>query len=90
MEVSADGGKSWAEAALDPHVLPQSLTRFRAAWRWNGAPATLLSRAVDETGDIQPTRAQVMAGRAPESFYHYNGIQAWGVNEEGVSRNVYV
>jgi sulfane dehydrogenase subunit SoxC len=89
VDVSADGGKTWAEAALDTHVLPQSLTRFRAAWRWNGAPATLLSRAVDETGDIQPTRAEVMAGRAPESFYHYNGIQAWRIGAEGEVRNVY-
>ncbi|MEM8769951.1 MAG: sulfite dehydrogenase, partial [Pseudomonadota bacterium] len=45
VEVSADGGRSWAEAALDTHVLPRCLTRFRSAWRWNGAPAVLLSRA---------------------------------------------
>jgi sulfane dehydrogenase subunit SoxC len=89
VEVSADGGASWAEAALDEHVLPRCLTRFRAAWRWNGGPATLLSRAVDETGAIQPTRDAVLAGRAPEAFYHYNGIQAWAVNESGASRNVY-
>lgn len=89
VEVSADGGASWAEAALDEHVLPQCLTRFRAAWRWDGGPATLLSRAVDETGAVQPTRQQVLAGRAPEAFYHYNGIQAWAINEQGASRNVY-
>ncbi len=90
VEVSADGGNSWAEAALDEHALPKCLTRFRAAWRWDGGPATLLSRAVDETGAVQPTRAQVLAGRAPEAFYHYNGIQAWAVNEQGAARNVYV
>lgn len=90
VEVSADGGQSWAEAALDEHVLPRCLTRFRAAWRWNGGPATLMSRAVDETGAVQPTRDQALAGRAPESFYHYNGIQAWAINEQGESRNVYV
>jgi sulfane dehydrogenase subunit SoxC len=49
-----------------------------------------LSRAVDETGAVQPTRAQVLAGRAPEAFYHYNGIQAWAINEQGAARNVYV
>ncbi len=90
VEVSADGGVSWAEAALDEHVLSRCLTRFRAAWQWDGGPATLLSRAVDETGAVQPTRASAMAGRAPESFYHYNGMQAWAVNPEGASRNVYV
>ncbi len=89
VEISADGGQSWTDAALDAHVLPQCLTRFRAAWRWDGGPATLMSRAVDDTGAIQPTRDQVLAGRAPEAFYHYNGIQAWAVSEQGVSRNVY-
>ena len=89
VEVSADGGATWAEAALDTHVLPRSLTRFRAAWRWNGGPATLMSRAVDDTGAVQPTRAQVMAGRAPGSIYHYNGIQAWAVDRQGASKNVY-
>ncbi len=90
VEVSADGGKSWADALLDEHVLPLCLTRFRAAWRWDGGPATLMSRAVDETGAVQPTRDRVMAGRAPGAFYHYNAIQAWAVNERGESRNVYV
>ncbi len=89
VEVSADGGRTWAEAALDDHVLPMCLTRFRAAWRWNGAPAVLMSRAEDEAGAIQPTRTMAMRGRAPGSFYHYNGIQAWAVNEQGEARNVY-
>jgi len=34
VEVSADGGQSWAQAQLDQHVLPKCVTRFRAAWRW--------------------------------------------------------
>ena len=57
VEVSADGGKSWAPAALQEPVLPKALTRFRAAWQWNGGPAVLQSRATDETGMVQPTRA---------------------------------
>lgn len=90
VEVSADGGRSWTEAALDAHILPQCLTRFRAAWHWSGGPATLMSRAVDDRGALQPTRAENMKGRAPQSFYHYNGIQSWAVSAEGESRNVYV
>ena len=39
VEVSADGGKSWAGAALQPPVLSKALTRFRIPWRWNGGPA---------------------------------------------------
>jgi sulfane dehydrogenase subunit SoxC len=90
VEVSADGGASWADAALDTPVLPKQLTRFRAAWRWSGQPATLLSRATDETGSVQPTRDSVLAGRGSRAFYHYNGIQAWQVRDTGEVGNVYV
>ena len=55
--VSADGGKSWAEAALDEPRLPKAFTRFRMAWRWDGGPAILHSRAWDESGAVQPPRA---------------------------------
>ena len=89
VEVSADGGKSWADAALDEHVLPKCLTRFRSAWKWNGGPAVLLSRATDEQGNVQPTRDAVIKGRASNSTYHYNGIQAWQVSSDGELRNVY-
>lgn len=89
VEVSADGGKSWAEAALDTHVLPMSLTRFRAAWRWNRNAAVLMSRAIDERGNVQPARDTVLAGRAAGASYHYNGIQAWRVDTEGEVSHVY-
>ena len=61
VEVSADGGKSWALAALQPPVLSKALTRFRIPWRWNGGPAVLQSRATDETGYVQPTREKMIA-----------------------------
>jgi sulfane dehydrogenase subunit SoxC len=89
VQVSADGGSSWADAALDDPVLPRNLTRFRAAWRWDGKPTTLLSRAVDDTGAVQPTRAAVLADRANGTFYHYNAIQAWRVDALGEVANVY-
>ncbi len=90
VEVSADGGATWADAVLDEHVLPRSATRFHVAWRWDGRPATLLSRAYDETGAVQPGRSAALAGRAPGSFYHYNGTQAWRIRADGSSVNVYV
>lgn len=90
VEVSADGGKSWARAALEGHILPKCLTRFRAAWRWDGAPGVLLSRAVDEKGRVQPTRASVLAARGIGMTYHNNGIQAWHVKENGEVENVNV
>ena len=90
VEVSADGGKSWAEALLDAHVLDKSVTRFRIAWRWSGGAASLISRAFDSQGAIQPTRSEAMSGRGPGSFYHYNGQQAWRGTTDGSVRNVYV
>jgi sulfane dehydrogenase subunit SoxC len=89
VEVSADGGKSWADAARDEHVLPKCLTRFRAAWRWDGGPAVIMSRAIDEAGNVQPTRSAVLEGRANGAFYHYNGIQAWVVSDSGEVTNVH-
>src|SRR6266403_4862965 len=61
--VSADGGQSWAQAALQERVLSKAFTRFRMPWRWDGGPATLQSRAWDEAGNVQPTRAEFVAAR---------------------------
>jgi sulfane dehydrogenase subunit SoxC len=89
VEISADGGKSWAEAALDEPVLPKALARFRMAWRWNGGPAVLMSRAVDETGAVQPTRDALLAERGASYRYHYHAIQSWAVSAAGEVSNVY-
>ena len=68
--VSADGGKSWAQAALDAPVLPKALTRFRLPWRWEGQPVVLQSRAWDESGNVQPTREEMFADAAlPRSTF---------------------
>jgi sulfane dehydrogenase subunit SoxC len=89
VEVSADGGKSWAAAALQDPVLAKALTRFRAPWRWDGGPAILQSRATDESGYVQPTRARLIAERGKKTIYHFNGIASWGVGENGELRHVY-
>ena len=83
VDVSADGGRSWAAADLEEPVLAKALTRFRIPWRWDGAPATLKSRAIDETGYVQPERAQLLAAKGRQGFYHYNAIVTWHVDEEG-------
>jgi len=88
VEVSADGGATWAEAALTEPVLSESFTRFRIPWQWSGGPATLLSRAVDETGAMQPTRAQFVGEYGERSNYHNNTIQAWGIAATGEVSNV--
>src|SRR5206468_6156531 len=61
--VSADGGRSWAEAALQGPVMSKAFTRFRMPWRWSGAPVILQSRAWDDQGNFQPTRAAFVAER---------------------------
>jgi len=89
VEVSADGGKSWAAAALQEPVLPKAVTRFRAAWQWNGGPAVLQSRATDDTGMVQPSRAQFVAERGLRGAYHYSAIASWRIDEKGEASNVY-
>ena len=89
VDVSADGGKSWAPAALSGPILPMAPVRFRAAWQWNGGPAVLQSRATDETGMVQPTRAQFAAERGLRGVYHYNAIASWGIDAKGEASNVY-
>jgi len=96
--VSADGGKSWGEAALDEPRLPKAFTRFSMAWRWDGGPAILQSRAWDEGGHVQPTREEFVSKRGQTSKpppvlgfpgHHFNAITSWAVNPGGEVRHVY-
>ena len=89
VEVSADGGATWAEAALQGPVLPIMLTRFRIPWRWDGSPAILQSRATDETGRVQPTRTQLIQARGKQGHYHYHAIHSWSVATDGGIAHVY-
>ena len=89
VEVSADGGQSWARAALSEPVLSKAMTRFRMAWRWNGGDAVIKSRAIDESGAIQPSRDQLLEEKGTKFNYHYNGIQSWRVASDGEVVNVY-
>ena len=89
VEVSADGGQTWAEAALSTPVLPRTLTRFRIPWKWNGAPALVKSRATDSAGEVQPTRDKLVAEHGTNVVFHYNAIQAWSIAGNGEVKNVY-
>jgi sulfane dehydrogenase subunit SoxC len=89
VDVSADGGNTWEQAALSDPVLSKALTRFRIAWKWTGGPAVLMSRAVDETGAAQIQRRAFIAERGHSHRYHYNAIASWSVNAAGEVRNVY-
>lgn len=83
VDVSADGGRSWRPAALQEPVLPRCHTRFRSLWNWDGRETLLMSRAVDETGYVQPTLAELRKARGLGTFYHFNHIRAWRVRRDG-------
>ncbi|HEY0995942.1 MAG TPA: sulfite dehydrogenase [Gemmatimonadaceae bacterium] len=83
VDVSTDGGKRWVQASLQEPVLPKAHTRFELMWEWKGEGATLMSRAVDETGYMQPTLATFEQGRGKGTDFHFNHIRAWTVQPDG-------
>jgi sulfane dehydrogenase subunit SoxC len=83
VEVSADAGATWQEAELVGTVHPKAHTRFSFMWNWDGSPATLLSRATDETGYVQPTRAALLEARGNGTDYHNNAIRGWRIAADG-------
>jgi sulfane dehydrogenase subunit SoxC len=96
--VSADAGKTWAQATLEEPVLDKSFTRFRLPWRWDGGSATLQSRAWDDRGNVQPTRAEFVAARGelktvpPVVAFpnqHHNAITSWAIDASGEVKHVY-
>jgi sulfane dehydrogenase subunit SoxC len=88
VEITTDGGRSWVKAQLQEPRLPIAFTRFRLAWRFDGREAVIASRAVDETGYVQPTREALIAARGMNSAYHFNGIKLWKVQADGTVTNV--
>lgn len=84
VDVSTDGGRSWQEARLQEPVLRQAHTRFRHPWRWDGSETEIMSRATDDTGYVQPTRAALRAVRGRRARrYHLNPITAWRIRPDG-------
>jgi sulfane dehydrogenase subunit SoxC len=83
VDVSTDGGRSWRQSELQTPILAKALTRFRSPWRWEGGSALLASRAIDETGYVQPSHEQIVAVRGTHSVYHYNAIQSWRIDPNG-------
>jgi sulfane dehydrogenase subunit SoxC len=96
--VSADGGKSWGDAAVEGPVSPKAFTRFTMPWKWDGQPAVLTSRAWDDSGAVQPLRADFVAVRGQANKVpnvlgfpnqHYNSLTAWGIQNSGEIKHVY-
>jgi sulfane dehydrogenase subunit SoxC len=88
VDVTIDGGRNWRTARIDGPVLPMSLTRFYVDFDWNGQELLLQSRAMDSTGYVQPTKAELREVRGTNSIYHNNGIQTWLVHGNGEAENV--
>ena len=88
VDVSFDGGINWKTAELHGPVLNKSLSRFTLPFNWNGEELLLQSRAIDETGYVQPTIADLQKERGVESIYHNNAIATWLVNSNGEVENV--
>jgi sulfane dehydrogenase subunit SoxC len=64
-------------------LLPKALTKFTYAWHWDGRPALLESRAIDDAGFVQPTIVELRKQRGTNSVYHNNAIQTWQVKADG-------
>jgi len=90
VDITFDGGNNWVETKLKGLVLPKSWTRFSYITKWDGKPLLLASRAMDDSGNIQPTIDEETSVIGVESVYHRNGIVTWQINEKGECSNVHI
>lgn len=90
VDVSLDGGRNWTEARLAQPGVRMAMTRFYLDHIWDGQEMLLQSRAIDETGYVQPTKNALREIRGENSVYHNNGIQTWWIKKDGSGENVEV
>ena len=90
VDVSLDGGRNWRTAKIDGPVWDKALTRFYYEFDWDGGELLLQSRAMDETGYVQPGKSELRKIRGVNSIYHNNGIQTWHLHKNGEVENVEV
>jgi sulfane dehydrogenase subunit SoxC len=84
VEISTNGGKTWNTAKLQEPVLSKAHTAFRHLWKWNGGETAILSRAMDETGYVQPALQQLADIRGKDmGGYHLNPITSWIIKPGG-------
>jgi sulfane dehydrogenase subunit SoxC len=88
VDVSLDGGRNWRTAKIDGPVWAKALTRFYYEFDWDGGESLLQSRAIDETGYVQPSKDALRKIRGVNSIYHNNGIQTWHLRKNGEVENV--
>jgi sulfane dehydrogenase subunit SoxC len=90
VDVTMDGGRNWRTARIEGPNFPRAMTRFYVDFDWNGRELLLQSRAMDDSGYVQPTKADLRKYRGTNSIYHNNGIQTWLVRPDGSAENVEV
>lgn len=83
VEVSTDNGKHWHQAKLQEPVLDKAHTYFRYLWHWAGDETVIMSRAIDETGYIQPFLKQLREVRGTAGGYHFNPVTGWNIRRDG-------
>ncbi len=88
VDVSLDGGRNWQTARIDGPNQALAIVRFYVDFDWNGQELMIQSRAMDETGYVQPTKDDLRKVRGLNSIYHNNGIQTWLVRPNGETENV--
>jgi sulfane dehydrogenase subunit SoxC len=95
VEISTDGGKTWKDAEIRGEVHKMAHTRFGLNWKWDGKECVIMSRCIDELGQIQPTREQVakVFNQPPENI-HNNGspgsdntVVPWKITSDGSVHN---
>ena len=97
--VSADGGKSWAQAALQEPVLQQGVHALPHAVALGRRPRGVAEprlgrsrqRAADARADSSPRAARRRRSPPVTAFpsQHYNGITSWAVDANGEVKHVY-
>jgi sulfane dehydrogenase subunit SoxC len=93
VDVSTDGGRTWKDAKLQGPVHTKAHTRFTYDWEWTGQDAVIQSRCTDDTGDVQPSLAELSAHwetpldawkkKEKPRAIHFNAIQPWKINRDG-------
>ena len=88
VEVSTDAGETWREAQLNQPALRKAQTRFQMDWDWDGHPTKIVSRSIDERGNVQPNRKTLIEQVGENALFHYNAQQTWAIDTTGKVTNV--
>jgi sulfane dehydrogenase subunit SoxC len=93
VEVSVDGGKKWNKAEFRGTPQRMAHCRFAYPWTWDGNETEIMSRCVDEIGQVQPTREQIAKywNKPYDQTFSVpgldNSIQPWRIARDGSVTN---